>query len=285
MKNKLQFYVFLVLAGMAVVSCQKKDRPALGDYPKDTNPPGGPLKFYAAFDGTSTDPKMNAVDSIRATFASDNPLVSVEGISGKAIQADGAKAIKYPGANDFINATSFTIAFWLKRNVNPNTEFLFSLRDDSYSWSHSSLFMMIEHGTTTEATVKVGVMDQWMEFPDANKLKKPILDGNWHHWAMTYNEATSKMTYYFDGQLVENAPASATDVKNVQAAGDPKPARGKLNLSQSTNLVIGGWNRHASLDGPTDGWVGAFQGAIDQFRMYSTVLSPAEIAALYANKQ
>jgi hypothetical protein len=284
MKKKKTLGIFLVVAAaiMSFTSCQKTSRPELADYPKDANAPGGPLKFYAAFDGSSTDSKMNAVDSIRATFASDNPLTSVDGISGKAIQADGEKAIKYPGANDFVNATSFTIAFWLKREVNPNTEFLFSLRDDSYSWSHSSIFMMIEHGTATEATVKVGVMDQWMEFPDGSKLQKPILDGNWHHWAIIYDEATSKMSYYFDGQLVENAPASATDVKNVQGAGGP---RGKLDLSKSTNLVIGGWNRHASLDGPTDGWVGAFQGAIDQFRMYNTVLSSAEIASLYANKQ
>jgi hypothetical protein len=65
-----------------IASCQKMKKPGLGDFPKDVNEPGGPLKFYTAFDGTSTDPLMNAVDSIRATFASDNPFTSVAGISG-----------------------------------------------------------------------------------------------------------------------------------------------------------------------------------------------------------
>src|SRR5688572_29881777 len=104
MKNIIHLCIIsavLVLAG----SCAKKDRPVLGEYPKDANPPGGPLKFYAAFDGTGSDKLMNAVDSIRATFPTDNPLAATTGISGKAVQGDGAKAIKYPSANDFKGST------------------------------------------------------------------------------------------------------------------------------------------------------------------------------------
>ena len=62
LKNKIQRNILFVLAFViAIASCQKLTRPALGDYPKDSNPPGGPLKFYAAMDGSS-------VDSIRANF-------------------------------------------------------------------------------------------------------------------------------------------------------------------------------------------------------------------------
>lgn len=278
MKHIFKLSLAVVLVLFITGSCKKLDKPALGDYPEDANAPGGPLKFYAAFDGTTTNPLMNAVDSIRANFASDNPLTPVPGISGQAVQGVTEKAINYPSANDFKNATSFTVAFWFKRALNSNTEFFFSLKDDTYTWSYSSLFMMIEHATTTAATVKVGVMDQWMEFNDANQLQKPFLDGNWHHWAMVYDETTSKMSYYFDGELVANPPAAATDVKN---GADP---RGALNLSASTNLVIGGWNKHAGLTGPTDGWVGSFGGAIDQFRMYGVVLTANEINELFTNK-
>lgn len=76
----------LLALGIAIGGCQKLDRPALGDYPKDANPPGGPLKFYTAFDGTTPDPLMNAVDSIRANFPSVNPFTSIPGVSGKAVQ-------------------------------------------------------------------------------------------------------------------------------------------------------------------------------------------------------
>ena len=61
------------------------DRPVLGNYVKDANPPGGPLKFYTAFDGVD-------VDSIRANFAIDNPQFrsrhhrqSCKGVDNKAI--------------------------------------------------------------------------------------------------------------------------------------------------------------------------------------------------------
>ena len=106
MKNKIHLCLLSLALIVVAGSCQKTDRPKLSDYPKDNDPhfplyPGGPLKFYAAFDGSSTNKLMNAVDSVRANFPSDNPLVSVTGISGKAIKGDGIKAIKYSSANDF----------------------------------------------------------------------------------------------------------------------------------------------------------------------------------------
>ena len=88
MKNNiLKLLTFTCAVVLIASGCQKMNRPQLGTYPQDANPPGGPLKFYAAFDGTTADPLMNAVDSIRANFASDNPLASVDGVSGKAFQA------------------------------------------------------------------------------------------------------------------------------------------------------------------------------------------------------
>ena len=47
-KKALSIIALLIVAG----SCQKLSKPALDpNYPKDINPPGGPLKFYAAMDG------------------------------------------------------------------------------------------------------------------------------------------------------------------------------------------------------------------------------------------
>ena len=63
MKIKFQLVLLAASVLLVLVSCQKMDRPKLADYPKDANPPGGALKFYAAFDGTTADPLRNAVDS------------------------------------------------------------------------------------------------------------------------------------------------------------------------------------------------------------------------------
>ena len=47
MKNKI-FKIFGALSiSFLMFSCQNLDRPELGDYPKDANQPGGPLKFNA----------------------------------------------------------------------------------------------------------------------------------------------------------------------------------------------------------------------------------------------
>ena len=276
MKNNiLKLLTFTCAVVLIASSCQKMNRPQLGTYPQDANPPGGPLKFYAAFDGTTADPLMNAVDSIRANFASDNPLASVDGVNGKAFQANGAKAIKYPSANDFKGATSCTISMWVNNSANPNTELYFSLVSKDY-WHGSAAFLLIEHAATVGVcTFKFALMDHWVEFND--NFNKPLLDGQWHHLAFAYDETTSHLTIYYDGQPVPTPGTSA----DFTANGAPL---GKLNLKNATNLVLGGWNKHAGLDGPTDGWINGFTGKMDQFRLYGKALSASEVQALYNSK-
>lgn len=274
MKNKIQLCLISIAVIIAGVGCQKMDRPGLGDYPKDKDPhfplyPGGPLKFYTAFDGTSTDKLMNAVDSVRANFPSENPLVSVNGISGKAIQGDGVKAIKFPNANDFSGVTSCTITMWVSNNVNPNTEFLFSLVSKDY-WHESAAFLLVEHATPTKCQLKFALQDHWVEYID--NFDKPLFDGNWHHLAFAYDQTTSILKVYFDGAEVPTPGTSG----NL--------GLGALNLKSATNLVLAGWNKNADISGPTDGWISGFSGKIDQFRLYGKALTASEVLALYNSK-
>ncbi len=255
---------------MALSACQKMDRPQLGDFARDANPPGGPLKFYAAFDGLTSDPLLNAVDSIRANFPSENPLVSVDGISKKGIQGNGTKAIKYPSANDFNQSTSVTISMWVNNKVNPNTELYFSLASKDY-WHESAAFLLVEHATADSCTFKFALQDKWVEFTNKS-FKRPLLNGQWHHLAFTYDETTSLLKIYFDGLQVPT-PGNSGNL-----------GLGKLNLKNATNLVVAGWNKHAGLTGPADGWISGFTGKMDQFRLYGKALSETEIMALYNSK-
>ncbi|MGZ8508791.1 MAG: LamG domain-containing protein [Chitinophagaceae bacterium] len=275
MKNILNLFLCAFLVIIVAGSCKKLDKPSLGDYPQDSNPPGGPLKFYSAFDGTTANPLMNAVDSIRANFPSDNPLASVAGVAGQGIQGNGTAAIKYPSANDFKGATSATISMWVNNVVNPNTELYFSLVDKDY-WHGSSAFLLVEHATVDSSTFKFALMDHWVEFTNKS-FKRPLFDGQWHHLAFTYDETTSKLLIYFDGQMVPT-PGTSGD---FTVGGAPM---GKLNFANTTNLVLGGWNKHAGLTGPTDGWISGFSGKMDQFRLYSKALTATEIQALYNSK-
>jgi hypothetical protein len=203
LKKKVMKNIFIQSVSAALVvliagSCQKMDRPSLGDFPQDSNPPGGPLKFYAAFDGTTSNPQMNAVDSIRANFPSSNPLASTDGASGKALQGTTDKAVNYPGANDFKNATSCTIAMWVNNSVNPRTELYFSLVDNDY-WHKSSAFLLVEHAAADKCQLKFALMDHWVEYID--NFNEPLFDGQWHHLAFTYDETASAVKVYFDGAV------------------------------------------------------------------------------------
>jgi Concanavalin A-like lectin/glucanases superfamily len=268
--RKISLILSAAVLLLVIGSCQKMKRPALGDYPQDANPPGGPLKFYAAFDGTTTNPLFNAVDSIRANFASSNPLASVTGISGKGVQGVIDKAIRYPSANDFSKVTSCTIAMWVNNTVNPNTELYFSLVSKDY-WHESAAFLLVEHAAIDKCTFKFALQDHWVEYTNQS-FTKPLFDGNWHHLAFTYDETTSRLKIYFDGVEVPT-PGNSGNL-----------GLGALNLASAASLVVGGWNKHAGQSGPADGWISAFTGKLDQFRLYGKALTASEVLALYNSR-
>lgn len=279
--NKICFAV-MAFASVMLISCDKKERPVLGSFPQDADPrfplfPGGPLKFFAAYDGTSDNPLMNAVDSIRANFAASNPLGITDGISGKGLQGTGTDAIKYPTANDFKNSTSCAISLWVNNTVNPNTELYFSLTDKDY-WHNSSAFLLVEHAAIDKCTFKFALMDHWVEYTNQS-FTKPLFDGNWHHLVFSYDETNSKLSIYFDGSEVATPGTSGTFTTST---GAPE---GALDLVSSANLIVGGWNKQAGVDGPTDDWIKGFSGKMDQFRLYGKALSATEVLALYNSRQ
>ena len=278
--NKLLLIVSLVM--IAATGCQKLVRPALGNYPQDANPPGGPLKFFAAFDGTTSNPLMNAVDSIRANFPSDNPFTSIAGITGKAVQGDGVKIIKYAGANDFVaTASSFTVAFWEKRNGAPqgNASFFFHIPSNNGYWTGgSAMFGLFDWGTVADSAilkldcVDASGADNWFQWvnngPGNDQRVYKVMDNNWHHFAFVYDGTTSTMTLYVDGKANPN----------TQKWG----SHGGVNMdaTKANGLDVGGCRNI-----PNMGWGQSWDGALDQFRLYSKALSATEVSTLYTNKQ
>lgn len=282
--------ILLLLAfGMVITSCKKLGRPALGDYPTDDQQlPGGDLRFYTPFDFTSDEFRFQVADSIsnNPSFFDASPLTIVPGVHGNAIQGSDQNAIQYLNANDFATAKSFTIAFWEKNTVpqGGKAQFIFSIPDKDY-WHNSGMFLMIDHSgagsTASDAVVKFAVEDHWFEFTPANgRMPGNLLDGNWHHMGIVYDENTSRITYYVDGQALTGLNPLLTDWLD---GTNPHGAM-KLNPASVANFVLGGWNKHAGLPGPTDDWVQSWQGSLDQFRLYNKALGAAEIQALYNSK-
>ncbi|HEX5026895.1 MAG TPA: LamG domain-containing protein [Agriterribacter sp.] len=250
------------------------ERPPLGDYPKDSNPPGGPLKFYTAYDETT-------VDSIRANFGSEKNVTYVDGITGKAMSADATGYIVYPSANDFKNAKSFTVAFWLKKDgPNPagtGTAFAFGLATTTDIWTSMDMFLEFEDAgnpsSKDSAAAKFYLKDQWFEFVGVKRIPK-VLDGQWHHMAFSYDEANSTLTPYLDGAPIMGLPDGFGKFNNNG---------GVVDLSPSAGVVVGGPGHYAVGKTP-DSWMGNFGGAIDQFRLYGTALSASEISSLFTGK-
>ena len=264
----------LSLLSLAFIGCQEMDRPELGNFPKDANVPGGPLKFYTAFNGETTNPLINAVDSIRAKFPLENKSSSIDGINGKAVQGEKGKYIKYSSANDFVNkAESFTIAFWEKRGE-IRSECIFSLPAVSgFSGTGGAMYFMMT-GTVEQPIVKFFIRDskgfKWFEWfassPTGGFLG--VYDAEWHSFAIVYDASISMMTLYRDG--VAGNPISWDNHGAIT-----------LDPTKITSLVIGAGPKLKEGDAEGNSWTGG----IDQFRMYGTALTAAEIQELYSSKK
>jgi len=282
MTKNFQKLLLVISVLTLIASCQKMKKPGLGDYPVDANVPGGPLKFYTAFDGATTDALMNAVDSIRATFASDNPFTSVAGISGKAVQGVNKKFIKYAKPNDWaVTAKSFTIAYWYKKNgqTTNNTgtngpEYPLSFKSSNGHWSGANLFIIME-GNNAACAIKVEVVDKtgadnWFTWEGGNTIAG-LLDNNWHHIALVYSAATSGMTLYVDG--VANAIVPKWGTHGDINIDDTKISEMRIGCGPGTGY-------------DSDDWLSSsWKGSLDQFRMYNTALTGAEVMVLVTGKK
>lgn len=267
--------LLLLFSVIVMAGCQKMDRPELADdFARDTNPPGGPLKFFAALDGS-------AVDSIRATFGDPVNATYAAGASGQGYKGSATSYIKFPSSNDFRNSTSFTIAFWMKSPNPPagiGAQFVFAQATSTDIWTRSDIFLLMEDAGQSNnglAALKFYLLDQWLEFIGDYRI--PILDDQWHHLAFVYDETTSKLTTYVDGQALTGLPANRT---NIMSGGNP---RGAADLSKSTGLIIGGPGHHATGATP-DGWMVNYRGELDQFRMYDKPLTAAEVGELFSKR-
>ena len=273
--RKVKNAIVIFAVGMAMASCQKLVHPALDpNYPKDANPPGGPLKFFAAMDGTD-------VDSTRANFGVDNNVSYVDGgVSGKALQFDGSKNgyVAYPTANDFSGATNFTIAFWMKISLaqkdHNNADAILAFASTSNFWSNAVVFADHESSTSDSMQLKFhfanGGGDNWDFAGYAGNARWPkMYDGVWHHVAFVYDATAKTATLYRDGVQFDKKTSETI------AFQDP------------SQLILGGFQQAQGIQGDYAGntWMSGFPGMMDNVRLYGEALSASDVQALYTNKQ
>ncbi len=282
MQKKIQHCFTVIAILMLMAGCQKMDKPGLGNYPTDANSPTGPLKFYVAFDGTSTNSLMNAVDSIRATFPSDNPFTTgAGGIAGGAVTGVNQKFIKYPSFNTWAGSSSISVSVWFKQNGqtknNNNTNgpaHIFSLKaQDNFHWSNAVALFFLE-GDNAACAVKTMFVsnsgDNWLTWEGGQTIAG-LCNNQWHHMVFTYDQTNSTAKLYIDGVLNPNLKTWGTHGPLDLAT--TKISEYRVGAGPSNNVA-------------SDDWLAAsFKGGIDQLRMYGVALTAAEVQALYTNKR
>ncbi|HMG67413.1 MAG TPA: LamG domain-containing protein [Chitinophagaceae bacterium] len=275
-KNSISKYGLLLILILGFAACKKLDRPALGNFPQDTNPPGGPLKFYAAMDGTN-------VDSIRANFGVNNDASFVDGgVSGKAVQLDGSKNgfVSYPSANDFGGSSDFTISYWINITMaqkdNNHAVGVLSFANSKNFWGNITFYADNNAKSPSDSMdLKIhfgapGNGDNW-DFANYNFAHAwpHMYDGNWHQVAFTYDATAKVGTVYRDG--------AQFDQKTNET----------IKFESPSQVVVGGFQEAAGVvdNYGNNTWMAGFPGKMDNVRLYGKALSSAEVLALFTNKQ
>ena len=265
-----------LIFSMGLTSCQKMYRPELVIIPDPPPPPYNPLKSFWAFENSVVDSGENKL------AATPTNVTYVQGVTGQAARIGEGGYILVENVNDTLkNPGSFTVAFWMNGTgpVQGGAQGLFSISNKNEFWGNLDLFLEnLNNGS--EGFLKVhmfnanaanGKGEQW------NEVKIPNMLNKWTHIAVTYNAANSQFSIYADGQ--------PTAINNKVLDGGNY---GAVKFNNVNGIVIGNHqfqtNPTRSNHGP-EPWAKAFNGALDQFRIYNKALTPAEVTDLYNSKR
>lgn len=286
LNNKRSKNVLVILAlGISVIGCQKMDRPELGEFERDPDPPPyNELKTHFTFEDNGDDSGENGLS---LTEAKD--VTYVDGVSGKAVKFGNQGYLLYKAIGDTVvwpnnfkgvpadtlkNLGSITLAFWMN-GMSPvnNAQGLFSISHKAEFWGNLDLFLEGFPAGEDTAFLKIhmfnaGASDQKGE--EWSEVKIPEALDRWTHIAVVYDQKASKLVVYANGAAVIDREVGGGDY-------------GGLKYNEFNGMVVGNhqFQTTPSLTnhGP-EGWASAFNGAFDNLRIYNRALSADEINQL-----
>ena len=274
----------ILAMGLSIVGCQKLDRPELGDFPLDPDPPPyTDLKTEFKFEESAND---NGENKLEATEVKN--VTYVDGVDGKAAKFGDGGYILYKADNEIVypnefkgfpadtlaNLGSFTLAFWMN-GVGPvvgGAQGLFAISNSAEFWGNLELFLE-NNDAGNEAFLKVHMFNAGVASGNGeewNEVKIPGALGKWTHIAVVYDEKTSKLNVYSDGVAVI--------ADKVLGGG----SYGQVKFNNFNGMVVGTYQFQTTPTltnhGP-ESWAKSFNGAMDQLRIYDRALSQSEIQA------
>lgn len=219
------------------------------------------LIAYWAFEG-------GYVDSVSKTMGTANhvsALSFVPGQRGQAVEVASPGYINSNIGNTVAGLQNFTYVMWIKHpsTMDPDgsafTYFPFSLNAAGYSWENTKFFVLFNNkDNTTNSYGKVGLNDQWF---DIGQKWPKMLDGNWHQLAVSFSGTSGSLNIYVDGSSIGSSTFST-----------------QANFGTVNSFTLGGPDDFANT---ANGWMNSLSGDLDEFKIFSKVLSADEIRDLY----
>lgn len=207
----------------------------------------------------------------------------VEGRKGQAYKGSTTGFLSYTTPGPLASLTSFTTSLWIntaKHDGGAQSVFNLAKQDGSF-WAN--FFMIIEGNNSPENKMFMKLhfekntapfVEHWIE-PFGN-FRPDDMYNAWRHVAWTYDAATSKASFFVNGQKMALPPG----MEDRKADGTGTPL-GALSFKNATRFIIGGWqNNLGSPFNAAEPWMLKYTGGLDELRFYNRALTEQEMSAL-----
>jgi hypothetical protein len=201
---------------------------------------------WHAFDGNADDSAGGAHGIVHG-----NPTYTA-GVYGNAISLDGSKdSVELTQAASLFSSMSagITIAFWQYGSESPHRTD--TVCCSNYEYGAENPVISINLGCWRDPGQYNWDCGRPWSFAgrlDGNHRYTSEWSGRWNHWAFTKDVRSGTMQIFLNGRLYDSRGGSNTPISGI------------------TSFQIG------------SGWYGAYDGLIDDFRIYDYALSQPEIA-------
>lgn len=237
----------------------------------------GQLQLYLPFDDSFTDGGGNLISPDASGFGRDAYLNlaatnATYGISGAAIVPGGVlgSGLQLDGVNDFARVLNWSgvsgngarsIVMWVKESsstANPN--------DIWVGWGSPGTSARVRWDFGLQNSVDNTMRVELNSGFAASPAGTTIADGNWHQVAVTYGDAATSVSFYFDGLLYGTGNFSANPLAT--------------DITGNLGIAIGAGIREVAA--PTGSANRFVNGKIDEVRIYDVQLSGDDVLALYS---
>jgi hypothetical protein len=188
------------------------------------------------------------------------------GDEGKALHFDEGSNVEIP-YNSALNPENISISLWAKADVNNpivNNQYMIAMN----RWNGYKLNFQTDPKAffTVKADVDASADPVIYDRDDADAI---VTQGKWWHIVVTFGGG--HMVFYLDGVMVkdwDNTPGTAFT--------QPTP----INLVFGQDLPSTGYSTNDA-DPNYLNWGGFYIGALDEVRIYKTVLSASQVTSIY----